>query len=647
MSLFSKPQIDTAAINSSTSENSLMQVLSELNGFISRKEMPDKGCDFMCELIEGSSVTGQKFPVQLKSIESLSLVENETYISYPLLTSRLGYMLSHLPTTGIIVFYDVEKERLFYDFSDAVYDRLMSERGTDEWTKNESVNIRIPTIKTLDENSVKQFHSKILERFRQAAKMQVANGKKYDLPSINLSQKFQFDFNNIDHLKLLLKQYGLVFLSSYDISIIYKTISKLTANDINSDKEILILAAISYCEAGRYAESDIFIRRLRVQHDLSESQKKMIDYVDSKNQLILGLIDNSIFLDKLRALKQNSESDSVIVDINILRYQLIDLKSGEVDNQLKLELNNIFESIEKSNASETMKQLYKIWNSENESIIISHNLTYQLGLYKVKAAVGSDLSLNEKKAFIEGYLKDELIFLGRINEIYKKAYQDKNIFVQATALSANVTHFLQKLISFIAQDFPMTDYGEELKRHFQFAFQAYQYYAELDMLKDSHYCLCNAIEILEAAKETQNPDVIKDIETLSSTKILLEKELLLPPSPLIIPGLIEELKSRKANRENQPGMYSVKDMNDQGLDLYANMAIKAYNLPANRFQNVLNELKAYRLFYNRCQDSNIEVLQNNFSMYQFPVEFTLRNKVSQIQTIRSSDMELLLSSLGY
>ena len=647
MSLFSKPQIDTAAINSSSSENSLLQLLSESNGFISRKEIPDKGCDFMCELIEGSSVTGQKFPVQLKSIESVNLVENETYISYPLLTSRLGYMLSHLPTTGIIVFYDVVKEILFYDFSDAIYDRLMLERATDDWTHNESVNIRIPIINTFDQNSVKQFHSKILERFRQASKMQVANGKKYDLPSINLSQQFQFDFNNIDHLKLLLKQYGLVFLSSYDISIIYKTISKLTVNDINSDKEISILAAISYCEAGRYAESDIFIRRLRVQHDLSETQKRMIDYVDSKNQLLLGLIDNNLFLEKLKALKQNSESDTAVIDINILRYKLIDLKSGEVDKQLKIELNNIFKSIDESNASETMKQLYKIWNSENESIIISHDLTYQLGLYKVKVAVGSDLSLNEKKTFIESYLKEEFIFLERINEIYKKAYQDKNIFVQATALSANTTHFLQKLISFLAQDFPLANYEEQLKRHYQYAFQAYQHYAELDMLKDAHYCLSNAIEILEAAKETQNSDVAKDIETLSSTKILLEKELLLPPSPLVIPGLIQELKSRKATKDNQPGMYGVKDMNDQGLDLYANMAIKAYNLPTNRFQNVLNELKAYRLFYNRCQDPNIEVLQNNFSMYQFPVEFTLKNKVSQILTVRSSDMELLLSSLGY
>ncbi len=647
MSLFSKPQIDTSAINSSNSENSLLQLLSESNGFISRKEIPDKGCDFMCELIEGSSVTGQKFPIQLKSIESVNFVENGAYISYPLLTSRLGYMLSHLPTTGIIVFYDVEKEKLYYDFSDAVYDRLMLERGTDDWTHNESVNIRIPVLNTFDQTSVKQFHSKILGRFKQASKMQIANGKKYNLPSINLSQQFQFDFNNIDHLKLLLKQFGLAFLGSYDLNIIYKTISKLTVNDINSDKEILILAAISYCEVGRYTESDIFVRRLRVQDDLSDSQKAMIDYVDSKNQLLLGLIDNKIFQSKLQALKEKTVGENVIIDINILRYKLIDLKSGEVENQLKIELNNIFKSITESRAPETMKQLYNIWNSENEAIIITHNLSYELGLYKVKVAVGSDLSLNEKKSLIEGYLKDEHIFLNRINEIYKKAYQDKNIFVQASALSANVTYFLHKLIIYIAQDTPLEDCEEELKKYFQFAFHAYQHFSGLDMLKDAHYCLTNAIEILETAKGILNSDVEKDLETLSSAKILLEKELLLAPSPLIIPGLIQEKRLSKENRDNRPGMYGVKNMNDEGLQLYGEMAIKAYNLPADRFQNVLNELTAYRLFYNRCPDPNIEVLQNNHSMYEFPVEFTLKNKISQVYTARSSDMELLISSLGY
>lgn len=647
MSLFSKPQIDTSAINSTTSENNLLQLLSESNGFISRKEIPDKGCDYMCELVDGSSVTGQKFPIQLKSIQSVNLVENETYISYPLLTSRLGYMLGHLPTTGIIVFYDVNNGKLFYDFSDAVYDRLMLERGTDEWTHNESVNIRIPILNIFDQTSVKQFHSKILERFRQASKMQIAHGKKYDLPSINLSQAFQFDFYNIDHLKLILKQYGLAFLSSYDLSTIYRTISKLTLNDINSDKEISILAAISYCEVGRYAESDIFIRRLRVQHDLSEAQMAMINYVDSKNQLLLGRIDNNIFLSKLRALKENTVSDTVIIDINILRYKLIDLKEGEVDGQLKIELNNIFKSIDESHATETMKLLYKIWNSENESIIISHNMTYQLGLYKVKVALGSDLSLSEKRAFIEGYLKEEHIFLERINEIYKKAYHDNNVFVQATVLSANTTHFLQKLISFIGQDFPLENYEDQLKRHFQYAYQAYQHFCELGMLKDAHYCLTSAMEILEAAKETQNSDVEQDLNTLGSAKTSLEKELLLTPCVLVIPGLIHELRLRKENKDKQPELYSVKNMTDQGLDLYANMVIKAYNLPAARFENILNELKAYRLFYKRCQDPNIEVMQNNLTMYQFPVEFTLKNKISHIETVRSSDMELLLSSLGY
>lgn len=646
MSLFSKPQIDTSAINSSNSELALLQILSEVNGFICRKETPDKGCDYMCELLEGSSVTGNKFPVQLKSIQSIDLVENGIYISYPLLTSRLGYMLGHLPTTGIIIFFDTKTELLYYDFSDAIYSRLMTERGNDDWTQNESVNIRIPVSNHLNLSTIATIHSSILGRFKQAAKMQIANGRKYDLPSINLSQQFQFDFNNIDHLKLLLKDYGLAFLSSYNLDIIYKTLSQLTLTDITSDREILILAAISYSEVGRYMESDIFIRKLRVQHNLTDSQKAMIDYIDAKNQLQLGQIDNTSFQGKLQALKEQNIGNSIIIDINILRYKLIELKGGEVDSKLRSNLADIFISIGNSNAGETMKELYKIWNSENESFIINHDLTYSIGLHSVKAAVGNDFSLNEKKAMIEGHMQEEGVFLNRINEIYKKAYQDKNVFVQASALSANVTHFIQKLITYISQDISLEDYDNTLKKHFEFAFHAYQHFSELSMLRDAYYCLSNALEILSVAKEILNQDVDSDIETLSSARILLEKELLLSPTSLVLSDLIAEKKSKKSIKPDQ-GMAGVKDMTDQGLELYATMALKAFNLPTHRFQNILNELKAYRLFYNRCTDSNIEVLQANHSMYDQPVEFILQNRISHIQTLRSSNMEFLLSSLGY
>src|ERR1700733_10701171 len=108
MAIYDTPQVDPSAKNSYRSERKLNDWINEDNQYILRKETPDKGCDFMCELMEGTGATNLKFPIQLKSIETLKLVEDKQYVSYPMLTSRLGYMLNYVPTTGIIVLYSLK-----------------------------------------------------------------------------------------------------------------------------------------------------------------------------------------------------------------------------------------------------------------------------------------------------------------------------------------------------------------------------------------------------------------------------------------------------------------------------------------------------------------------------------------------------------
>lgn len=54
MAINDKPQVDSSAMNSTRSERKLNDWLNEDYFFILRKEVPDKGCDYMCELMEGS-----------------------------------------------------------------------------------------------------------------------------------------------------------------------------------------------------------------------------------------------------------------------------------------------------------------------------------------------------------------------------------------------------------------------------------------------------------------------------------------------------------------------------------------------------------------------------------------------------------------
>jgi hypothetical protein len=171
MGLRDLPQIDQPAIHSAESVRKLLALLNERTGFIPRKEDPDMGCDYMVELVAGTGVTGSKFPLQLKSIETLTLIADGKHISYQVKTSRLGYMINHLPTTGIFVFYAVAEDTCYYDFSNVIYEWLMDDRQADDWTVNAYINIRIPVSNKLTLESIAELKKQLDARFEAAAAM--------------------------------------------------------------------------------------------------------------------------------------------------------------------------------------------------------------------------------------------------------------------------------------------------------------------------------------------------------------------------------------------------------------------------------------------------------------------------------------------
>ncbi|WP_127127884.1 DUF4365 domain-containing protein [Pseudoflavitalea rhizosphaerae] len=647
MAIFDKPQIDQSSINSTESENALLAILSEKNGFITRKEIPDKGCDFMCELIEDKGATGQKFPIQLKSITNIKLVDNEKYISYPILTSRIGYIIGHLPTTGIIVFFDVQTGLLYYDTVDAIYDRIMSEKKSDDWTNNGHVSIKIPIDSRLTRETASELHQNFLNRFNQATKMQIANGKKYNLPTINLSQEFQFDFNNIEHLKLLLKQHGFELLGNYDLDIIHKTIAKLTNDEINSDKGILILAAITFCEIGKQLESDLAIRRLKYQFDLTDEESVMIEHVGYKNQVLLGLIDQNTFREKLLLLKEKSKGDNITIDINILKYTLMDISTGSQFEEAKITLKRIFSSINESSNSVIRKYLYTVWNAENESMLSLHELSNNLALIKVKASLERNMSPDQQREFLNSFLTDELRFLNRLNEIYQKAVELDNKHIQAVSLTALTTHCVQRAIINLTQGPVNIIFIEsQFTRVADVAYKAYKLYIDLGLLADAHFCITNAIEILDANKFIFKSDVDANADFFISIKNELEKRLMIPSSRLVIREIIEERKKMENEKDIFPPMYSLKDRTDKELELYAGMMLQSLDVPSERMANIMEELKAIRQFYNRCNDFSFVILLNKHNDYKLPVRFILRNVKTLKDTHDSADMDELLKAIG-
>src|SRR5690606_38606126 len=123
-------------------------------------------CDFDVELIlQHENASSWKFPIQLKSVQTITLVNKDEFISYSFETSRLGYLMRRIPSMGIVVLYSIEQNECFYEYADKVYSRLMEERDSDEWKKNDKVNIHIPYTNVLSKKTAIDIHETMTKRF--------------------------------------------------------------------------------------------------------------------------------------------------------------------------------------------------------------------------------------------------------------------------------------------------------------------------------------------------------------------------------------------------------------------------------------------------------------------------------------------------
>ena len=141
-----------------------------------------------------------------------------------------------------------------------------------------------------------------------------------------------------------------------------------------------------------------------------------------------------------------------------------------------------------------------------------------------------------------------------------------------------------------------------------------------------------------------------DVEQLLKIKDQMENTLDLKVSDPIIAGLLEKKAVKKET--DSSGMPVLKDLDDQQITVLARTALASFKLDEQELPNIITEMKAYRLFHNRCTDDNIEILQVYTheriiaTSYKDPVKFVLRSKLTGIQTKESSDMDELLKAWG-
>jgi len=659
MAYSDNPIADRFAGNSDKAERSLQNILTMQAGFICRQEHKDYGCDFDVELIvNGTNVSNWRFPIQLKSIEKLNLVDDKMYISYPIATSRLGYLMRRLPAMGIIVFYSLEEDKCYYEYSDKIYAMLMDERGSDDWKSNETVKARIPYANVLDEASAKLLHKTFLYRFEQAVVMQKSHGPKYGLPIYDPGGESKYDFNNLSDIERFLSDYGMMMLHNYDVGTLYKMIVQIPNQTIFSNKTLLWVAAIACCEVGLYAESEIYCKRLGSKNTLGSEEKITLQFTQLKNKFCLGYIDTDQFLDEMKSIDIGSSNghNKLAVQISILNYELLRVKPWEdIPEHLIKQLDQIFQSTIQSNCSLRTKGLLMIWNCRNLSFIMLTQQRKEINGFCIKESLGVHVGLAEKKNLEDFYFRSQEHLFNIVKYVIEIASAGNDSFLRAYIMSFEVGHFIQSQITFLLFDvsLPKSKELDHMLRSFlEYSQAAYNHFLSLHLRKEAYDSLCNTLEIIELSENWYDTKVSTDKESLYNTKKQMESELDLAAVILYIPDIIHARKKLRDGK-NIRSMSHLKNLEDFQLEDIAMVTLKTLNLNPDRLVNVLNELKAYRLFYQRCTDDDIHIFEDRdlqepaIDRYKKPVKFVLLNKKTGRNTTSSSDIDALLKSFEF
>ncbi|MCA6441251.1 MAG: DUF4365 domain-containing protein [Chitinophagaceae bacterium] len=658
MAFNQRPIVDGALVNSDLSIQKLKAVLSFGAGFVCREDKPDLGCDFDIELILDGKATDWRFPCQLKSVQSPTLISDGQFISYSFLTSRLGYLMARRPSMGIIVLYAVDADMLYYDYADKIYERLLSERDSDDWKQNDYVNIHFPVSQVFNEEEAAKILVTMQRRFESGKLMQESFGKQYGLPVEGVDGEEKYDFNNPSDISKYLSKYGLMLLNNYDLGDIHAMILKVPNREIFQDIELLKIAAISYCEAGAYVDADFYYQKLRSRKpELDAGTEEMMKFIELKILLALGNIDDKSFTDGLRSMLSNAHDSTskIVIGLNIVRYDLIELKSlKSITPTIEPDIENIFKAIRTLDTSPRKRGLLMLWNAENLSQLSLAIFTQQGAVFQMKETMGSPAPLHERLAALNRWLPYERKFSDTLQEVYKIVKETGDLLLKSYTVVTHVKHFISSQVRFLGMNANVDDMGdmkERLKAEVNNALTACNYFVSQGFVRDAYHALNDAIEISTLANGVYQVEAYENPDLLLQKKWELEQQHDIAPIDLIIPGLIERLN--RINTDDRYGQSGMAKLDDEQIEKVARIALEALKLPEDRLINIINECKGYRMFHLRCSDENIVAYQvkdaNGLSgdNYRYPVKFVLESKKTRIASTPNADMNELLISWGF
>lgn len=337
MSFDKFPIVDRYSENEDESNAYFRLNFSQRNGFLVSKP-EDKGCDFVIELIRANTSTNWRFPVQVKSIEEPSFIENGSFISYSFSVSRLRYMLETVPPVGLIVLYWPKSNTLYYDYAESLYARLLEKRdGNMSWKSNEEVNLHFPAVQIIDNSSITEIHKQILLRFQNSSdRSQLLHPDASNLTVVDKTEKLPIPDATAE--EILLNE-GFELYYDHEIPRLSLLIDLIPVKTLRENARLSLLAGITFMKLGMLVDASFFIEKAIRNSSVTEEDLNHAMWVKNYLDRQLGKISNLAY----KEIVEKKLADIPLSDIgNRLRYELC-IHGNEIEMLSTFNMRSIFD----------------------------------------------------------------------------------------------------------------------------------------------------------------------------------------------------------------------------------------------------------------------------------------------------------------
>lgn len=648
--------------NSKSSEESVLAVksfFSTRNGFISRVETPDYGCDLDVELIlDDKNASSKKFPIQIKSSQKFNeiAIEGEIYLSKSFPVKSLKYLCERSPAYGLIILYDDRQKICYYDYVEKVVERLNTERGNDEeWSNKPSVNIHVPKDNVISTSSLQTIYNVFLSRFKAHTVLLQMHGKEYSIPSLSKEETLMDE--RLSPVQLLQK-YGLVVLDEYNIKSLYQLLTASPSKEIISSKELTFIACVVYAEMGMCIEAEFYFKKAQqFKDDFDSQENEILTFSRIKVDYLLGKRTKEDFFNDIKKLSKNSTNinNKLQLQINLFYYAVIEqIDKSEYDESIEKEMLGLFETIDASGIPQNKKWLLKTYQAENLHMYISSWMLQKISRHRIRETLAEYIPIEESNSI---WAKTNLL-IHYVTSVVLGALQyamdEKDELIQGHAYYALGRFVLIKEFDFLLLHFKDTDPSleENFKRAFIQSLEAHNLFIELSMIKDARIALINARDLHRLAKLYYNLDISSEQgqEEIIADRIKnyeAEMGIETPEQSIIDPAYDSYVKSRSFDSRT-----ALQNMSDDDILRHSKIVLDSYRLPEDRLLNIIADFKSYKFFYSNCNADRYELLANlkhllsQADKYKNPSSFIIRDKTTGIESLPNTDVKHLMENFG-